>query len=113
MVSMMTALKKLREMRSKHSRAALQKLYPCIAVITMLLHAYSICSGLVHTNMDVSKLVDVLHNALNTTENALEAIDQAYQKPVLGVGLLSELQEEVQKLNNCQNERSKRLKVVV
>lgn len=32
MVSMMTAEKKLREMRSKHSRAALQKLYPCMAI---------------------------------------------------------------------------------
>ena len=32
MVSMMTAEKRLREMRSKHPRAALQKLYPCMAV---------------------------------------------------------------------------------
>lgn len=31
MVSMITAEKKLREMSSKHSRAAVQKLYPCIA----------------------------------------------------------------------------------
>lgn len=37
MVSMMTALKKLRETKSKHSLAALQKLYPCMAIMVVVI----------------------------------------------------------------------------
>jgi len=60
----------------------------------------------VHRNVDVGELVDVLDDALDAREQALEAGDEAHEELVLGVGLLGELQKEVHELHDRQHERS-------
>jgi len=60
----------------------------------------------VHSNINVRKFVDELHNALDAPEEALENRNEAHQKSVLRVLFFGQLQKEVRKLDDCQNQRS-------